>query len=175
MIGAIPTLETERLILRAPSEDDFPVYEAFYADAEGSAFYGGPLSSLQAWKKLAGDLGHWQLRGYGMWSMIERESGNMIGGCGLVWPQGWPRSELTWWIIPKGRRKGYAAEASRAAIAFGYDQLKWESVETHMDDGNDAARNLALKLGGEVIDRISFPDGQDRNIYQFPRVPVENG
>lgn len=164
----IPTLNTERLILRGPCENDFPVYEAFYADAEASAFYGGPLSSLQAWKKLAADLGHWQLRGFGMWSMIERDSGNMVGGCGLVWPQGWPRSELTWWVIPEGRRKGYALEASRAAIAFAYNQLEWDRVETHMDDSNMAAQNLAIKLGGEVSERIMFPDGLERNIYKLP-------
>jgi RimJ/RimL family protein N-acetyltransferase len=170
----IPTLETERLILRAPAEADFPVYETFYADAEASAYYGGPLSSLQAWKKLASDLGHWQLRGFGMWSMVEKQTGQMIGAVGLVHPEGWPRSELTWWVIPAGRRKGYALEASRAAINFGYNQLGWEMVETHMDDNNAAARNLALKLGGEVIDRIVFPDGLERNIYRLPLARERN-
>ncbi len=165
----IPTLETERLVLRAPIQGDFPVYRAFYADAEASAFYSGPLSESGAWRKLAADLGHWMLRGHGMWSVVERESGDMIGGCGLVAPQGWPRSELTWWIVPAGRRKGYAVEASRAAIRFGYDDLGWARVETHMDDENQAARALARKLGGRIIERLEFPDGLSRDIFEFPR------
>lgn len=92
-----------------------------------------------------------------------------MGGCGLVWPQGWPRSELTWWIAPHARRHGFALEASRAAIAFGYETLGWRLVETHMLDANAPARNLVLKLGGTIIARERFPDGNERNIYALPR------
>ena len=165
----IPTLQTDRLILRAPTQNDFPVYKSFYADEAGSAFYGGPLSEEQAWKKLAYDLGHWPLRGYGMWSVEERSTGKMIGGCGLVWPEGWPRSELTWWIVPAARRKGYAIEASHAAIDFAYQTLGWAQVETHMDDDNGPARCLAMKLSGTAIARERFPDGERRDVFALPR------
>lgn len=165
----IPTLETERLNLRAPCQDDFAVYREFYADRDASSAYGGPLDAGQAWRKLACDIGHWALRGHGMWSVVEKETGRMAGGCGLVAPEGWPRAELTWWIAPHARRKGYALEASRAAIRFGYDVLGWEKVETHMNDENAPARQLAKRLGGEAIMRIPFPDGLSRDIYALPR------
>lgn len=165
----IPTLMTERLELRAPANDDFPVYRNFFADAEASYFYGGPLEADRAWRVLAADLGHWALRGYGRWSVIERSTGLMIGGCGLWWPEGYPRSELTWWIVPSARRNGYALEASRAAIAFGYNRLGWAMVETHMKDENVAARKLVDKLGGTQILREIFPDGLQRDIFALPR------
>ncbi|MGJ8559127.1 MAG: GNAT family N-acetyltransferase [Litorimonas sp.] len=165
----IPKIHTERLILRAPCSDDYEVYQAFYRDEQASAAYGGPLSDMLSWKKLAADLGHWSLRGFGMWSVQERESGDMIGGCGLVWPEGYPRSELTWWIIPTARRKGYAREASEAVIRFAYKDLKWNMVETHMNDDNIAAKKLVTKLGGIFLERASFPDGLDRNVYKFPQ------
>lgn len=166
----IPTLHSQRLLLRAPSADDFPVYRKFYADADASYFYGGPLSPDFAWRKLAYDLGHWPLRGYGMWSIVEKSTGRMIGGCGLVWAEGWPRRELTWWITPASRRRGYALEASRTAIAWAFDSLGWQEVETHMDDDNNAARELAKKLGGTVTARQRFPDGYFRTIYSLPYV-----
>ena len=165
----IPTLETERLVMRAPRGDDFPIYEAFYADGEASHFYGGPLRADRAWRHLAMDLGHWQLRGYGLWALESRAEGRMIGGCGLWWPEGWPRSELTWWLLPAARGSGLATEASRAAIAFAYEVLAWDLVETHMDDRNEAARRLALRLGGEVIARELFPDGRERDVFALPR------
>jgi RimJ/RimL family protein N-acetyltransferase len=158
-------LETERLILRGPDAVDFPVYRAFYADRAASAFYGGPLAPEQAWRKLAFDIGHWSLRGFGMWSVVERQTGAMVGGCGIVWPEGWPRHELTWWIMPGFRRRGYALEASRAAIGWARTTLGWGSVETHMDDTNAAARLLAERLGGSIIARKHFPDGLSRNVY----------
>lgn len=165
----IPTLHTERLVLRAPGKDDFPAYRNFYADRRASAAYGGPLRSGLAWRKLAADIGHWSLRGFGMWSLEEKESGDTIGGCGIVWPEDWPRHELTWWIVPGARRRGYAFEASRAVIAWAYDSLGWSQIETHMNDGNQAARRLAEKLGGTIIGRDVFPDGISRNIYVLPR------
>lgn len=165
----IPTLNTERLELRAPIGEDYPVYRDFFADAEASHFYGGPLDADRAWRVLATDLGHWALRGYGRWSVVEKATGRMVGGCGLWWPEGCPRSELTWWIIPAARRHGYALEASRAAISFGYDRLGWEMVETHMNDNNIAARKLVEKLGGSIFMRETFPDGLARDIFRLPR------
>jgi [ribosomal protein S5]-alanine N-acetyltransferase len=167
-VTLIPVLETDRLILRGPRAEDFAVYRDFFADAEASAFYGGPMSADRAWRVLATDVGHWALRGYGRWSVIERDSGRMIGGCGLWWPEGYPRSELTWWIIPTARRHGYALEASRAVVRHGYRELGWPLVETHMDDANDAARGLAEKLGGTIIARERFPDGVERSVYRLP-------
>lgn len=164
----IPILHTERLLLRAPGSRDFPVYRSFYADSQASCFYGGPLSPDLAWRKLAYDLGHWALRGFGMWSVVERQTGVMIGGCGIVWAQGWPRHELTWWIARSYRRRGFAEEASKAAIAWAYDALGWEQVETHMDDENSPARALAHKLGGKVTGRQQFPDGLVRSVYSLP-------
>lgn len=165
----IPELGTDRLILRGPQGDDFPTYRAFFEDPDASFFYGGPLAPSQAWRVLAADLGHWQLRGYGRWSVVERSSGRMIGGCGLWWPDGYPRSELTWWIVASARRQGFATEASRAAIRFGYDVLRWPLVETHINDDNEAARRLIETLGGAVMVRETFPDGIARNVYALPR------
>ena len=169
----IPTIETERLVLRAPALDDFPCYEAFFADADASFHYGGPLASHQAWRILASDLGHWQLRGYGRWAIESREAGTMIGGCGLWWPEGWPRSELTWWLRPTGRGRGFATEASRAVIDYVYEVLDWDLVETHFDDDNDAARRLVARLGGKAIARETFPDGRDRDVYALPRTSAD--
>lgn len=165
----IPTLNTARLELRAPIGEDYPVYRDFFADAEASHFYGGPLDADRAWRVLATDLGHWALRGYGRWSVVEKATGRMVGGCGLWWPEGYPRSELTWWIIPAARRLGYALEASRAAISFGYDRLGWDMVETHMNDDNIAARKLVEMLGGSMFMRETFPDGLARDIFRLPR------
>lgn len=165
----IPTLESERLVLRAPTPQDFPTYETFFADADASAFYGGPLGSGQAWRVLAMDIGHWALRGYGRWVIESRATGTMVGSCGLWWPEGLPRSELTWWLLPEGRGQGFATEASVLAIAFGYDVLKWDLVETHMNDDNVAAKKLVMRLGGVVIAREEFPDGITRNVYALPR------
>ena len=164
----IPELTSPRLIMRAPREEDFPIYRAFYADSEASQFYGGPLIASNAWKQLAMELGHWYLKGYGMWSLELRSTGEMIGGCGFWWPGGWPRPELTWWLVKSFRGSGFATEASFSAIDFAYQELNWSSVETHLDDENEAARKLVFRLGGSVLVREDFPDRVERNVYSIP-------
>lgn len=167
---SIPRIETERLVLRAPDEGDFPAYRDFFGDAEASRFYGGPLDAGRAWRVLASDLGHWALRGYGRWAVEVKDGGQFVGGCGLWWPGGWPRSELTWWILPAARRRGYALEASRAVIRYAYRSLGWKLVETHTDDDNAPARALVARLGGRAFAREAFPDGIVRHIYGLPNL-----
>lgn len=161
------TIETDRLLLRRPNGDDFPVYEAFFADADASRAYGGPLAADAAWRKLASDIGHWEIRGFGVWMMCERDGGRHVGGCGVVAPHGW-RPELTWWVIPQARRRGYAMEASRAVIAYAYQTLGWSDVETYANDQNDAAHGLIARLGGVRMGREAFPDGLMRTVYGLP-------
>lgn len=162
------SLETERFILRPPASEDFPAYRAFFADADASHFYGGPLREDHAWRVLAAHRGHWHLRGYGIWMIVQKEEHTAIGGCGFFWPEGWPRRELTWWLLPQARGTGAAVEVSTAAIRHAYDSYGWPLVETHMVDSNQAAQKLVRKLGGQEIARETFPDGQSRTVYRLP-------
>ncbi len=164
----IPSLETERLILRAPEAGDAAVHAAFYADAQGSGNYGGPLRPDQAWRRMAENVGHWHLRGFGLWMIQPKAGGDAVGGCGLWHPEGWPSHELTWWLMPAARGTGFATEASLAAIAWGYRALGWPDVETHMRDENLPARRLAERLGGVKVRRDIFPDGVARDVYRLP-------
>lgn len=130
--------------------------------------YGGPLSVGGAWSRLASDLGTWYLQGFGVWIIQRQREQDFVGACGFWQGQGWPR-ELTWWLLPEARGTGVATEASIAAIDCAYGIFKWESVETYMNDANDAARALALRLGGQKIDRRVFPDGLQRDVFAIPR------
>ena len=79
----IPTLETERLVLRAPTEADFPPFRDFYAGPR-SHFVGGPLTAEMAWRMLAMEIGHWWLKGFGRFIVAERATGTPVG---LVGPR----------------------------------------------------------------------------------------
>ncbi|MEE9427162.1 MAG: GNAT family N-acetyltransferase [Paracoccaceae bacterium] len=173
MNGNIPTLTTERLTLRGPTVVDLDVYSAFNAVSELSVGkYRGGKPADEIRDVLKGDIAHWQ-KGYGMW-MITLAGDQVIGGVGLVHPDDWPRHELTWWLMPDQRGHGYATEASRAVINFGYEKLGWPQVETHMRDENLPARKLAQRLGGKFTGRDTFPDGVARDVFALPRSAQED-
>jgi len=67
----IPTIETERLILRGHTPEDFPAFAAMWADPVVTRFIGGaPLAEEDAWAKYLRVAGHWALLGYGFWSIV---------------------------------------------------------------------------------------------------------
>lgn len=165
-----PVLTTDRLTLRAPIAEDLDAYVRFFADAEASHFYGGPLRRDQAYGVLCRDIGHWALKGFGKFAITR--DGATLGGCGIVHPEGWPGHELTWWLLPEARGTGIAQEASRAVLAWARDRLGRDVVETHFRDGNTAARRLTETLGGKKLRRETFPDGIARDIYAIPTAEV---
>ncbi|KUJ77509.1 GNAT family N-acetyltransferase [Ruegeria profundi] len=142
----IPRLETERLILRAPSEADLDTEAEFFA-SEASRFVGGPLRRDETWRAIATLLGHWALRGYGFWGVEEKETGTYVGHVGLWYPEGWPEPEIGWTLMNHATGKGYATEAAQAARAYAYDILGWETAISLIDPDNHASKAVAKRLG----------------------------
>ena len=165
-----PQLDTDRLTLRTPTAADLPAYEAFYTAAGDvtEGHYRGGRSSAEVADILAADIAHWKTNGFGIWLLRLTGSDNVLGGAGLARETGWP-AELTWWLMPAARGQGYATEASRTIIAYAYDVLRWEQVQTFMRDWNIASHRLAQRLGGVKVARDVFPDGVTRDIYTLPR------
>ncbi len=168
----IPTITTERLTLRAPTIGDLDAYSAFNDVSElAVGKYRSGKTADEIKDVLQGDIDHWQ-KDFGMW-LITLADNQVIGGAGLVHPDDWPSHELTWWLMPEHRRHGYATEASRAVIEFGYAVLGWPQVETHLHDENIPARQLAQRLGGKIDRRVTFPDGVARDVFALPRQKTE--
>jgi RimJ/RimL family protein N-acetyltransferase len=162
-------IETARLRLRRFSAEDYPEYEAFFADADASRFCGGPLTPDAAWMRFCAEIGHWSAAGYGVWAMEAKSDRAFVGGAGFWRMEGWGVVELTWFVLPGYRRRGYGREASRAVLSHAYDAWGWTRVETIARDENDAVRGLIADLGGTVARRERFPDGVERDVFSLPR------
>jgi RimJ/RimL family protein N-acetyltransferase len=92
----VPTLETERLVLRSLTDDDLDAFAAIVADPEVQRFMSGPMDRAQAWRQLALFRGHEALRGWSQNAVVERETGRLVGRAGLWRPEGWPGLEVGW-------------------------------------------------------------------------------
>ncbi len=142
-----PTLETERLILRPPEEQDFEPWAEMRSYAEAMRFLGGAMSPEEVWRLATTMVGHWVWRGYGMFSIIERSSGAWIGRCGPWNPHGWPEPEIGWALSPEFQGKGYAFEAASICLDYTVDELKWENLVHFIDKENIPSIRLAERLG----------------------------
>lgn len=138
----IPTLTTERLTLRAPTASDFEDYRAFYA-SERARHVGGPTDLEGAWKLFATDVGHWCLKGFGWWCVVEGD--RPVGHVGVHHPPQRPEPELGWLVFEEG--KGYAREAAEAARTWWRETHADQPLVSYIHRENDASIRLAEHLG----------------------------
>ncbi len=143
------TLRTERLLLRPFREGDLDAYAEMYADAEVVRYIGEgkTLSRAEAWRNMAAVLGHWQLRGYGLWAVEECAGRVLVGRAGLKNPEGWPGLEVGWMLRRVFWGRGFATEAGRAALDYAFTELNQEHVISLIQPGNAASVRVAERLG----------------------------
>lgn len=155
-----PTLETPRLILRPPTQADAEGLAAMAREEETMRYLGGTMSSQVAWRKLATVAGSWSLLGYGMFSVIEKDTGQWMGRIGPWVPGGegggWPGLEVGWGLIADAQGKGYAAEGAAASIDYAFDVLGWEDVIHCIHKDNAPSIRLAERLGS-TLQRENVP------------------
>ena len=152
-----PTLHTDRLTLRKPIAADIDAFMDFYA-TDRAQYVGGPMTPRQAWNFFGTELGHWELRGYGMFTVTRQEDDTPLGIVGHWYPHGWPETEVGWVLFdPASEGKGYAQEAARACITHAWDVLGWDTVVSYIKPGNDASVRLAHRLGATRDDAAAQP------------------
>jgi RimJ/RimL family protein N-acetyltransferase len=153
---SIPTLETERLLLRQFHEDDFEALAAIHADPEVMKYLGDgrPKSRAETWLMMASYLGHWELRGYGLWAVEEKSTRRFIGRIGLLNPEGWPGLEIAWTLARDRWGNGFATEGAKASLDYAFSVLKRDHVISliHPDNQNSirVARRVGEKLEGQA-------------------------
>jgi RimJ/RimL family protein N-acetyltransferase len=168
-------IETERLLLRKiDPERDFEPWAQSMADPATVRYLGvKPMNRAESWRHMAVIIGHWEIRGYGFFSLEHKETGHWVGRVGPWNPEGWPAPEVGWTISPDHQRKGYASEAARAAIEYAFTTLGWSEVSHVIVDGNVASIGVAEKIGSRfirsqdgvpgIIDERVHVYGQSRN------------
>lgn len=145
------TLETERLLLRWLCEDDFEQYAGICRDPEVMRFLGGQvLTDIEVWRQMAYFMGHWYFRGYGVWAVEEKSTGNLIGRIGFLNPIGWPAFELGWTLTRESWGKGYATEGARRALAYAFTEMGRGHVISLIAPDNVASIRVADRLGEQV-------------------------
>jgi len=159
----IPTIETERLILRGHTPEDFPAFAAMWADPVVTRFIGGaPLSEEDAWAKYLRVAGHWALLGYGFWSIVEKASGQRVGEAGILNvkrdtnPSFRDVPEIGWGLLPAVHGKGYATEAVKAILGWAEDHFGKVRMVCIIDPDNTPSLRVAERCGFHEYARTTY-------------------
>jgi len=179
-----PTLETERLVLRAHAVGDFEACCAMWADPLVARYtIGTPSTRHRTWLRILAYAGHWALLGFGYWAAEEKASGRYIGELGfadfkrdLELPieaatagfagiDGIP--ELGWALTPSAHNQGFATEALRAAVAWGDEHFDGARTVCIISPDNSASLRVAAKLGYAEVARTT-KNGEPELLFARP-------
>ena len=163
-------LETERLVLRTWTLDDFDDLAAMLADPKVMEFLaidGKPESRFAAWRALCGIVGHWQLLGFGMFAAIDRASGALVGRVGPWQPEGWPDFEVGWVLRSQYWGRGYATEAANRCIAHAFTDLGRDHLSSFILPENTRSIRVAERVGERLEGEILLPHMPDRKVLQY--------
>ena len=159
-----PTLTTARLVLRPPETEDFEPWAALMADEDAARYIGGVQPAPAAWRTMATITGAWSLRGFSMFSVIDRADGGWIGRAGPWFPHGWPAPEVGWALKRESWGRGYAQEAAAACLDWVFDELHWPKVIHCIDPTNAPSVKLARRLGSSFRGQAILPPPIDAAI-----------
>jgi RimJ/RimL family protein N-acetyltransferase len=134
--------------MREWREEDLDAFAAFYADAEVMRFLSGEtMARNDAWRAISSSAGHWVLRGYGTWVVERKTDGAVVGRVGLINPEGWPGLEVGWTLGRPYWGHGYATEAAKAAMNYGFLTQGVDRLLSLIDPENKPSQAVARRLG----------------------------
>lgn len=153
-MGQNVILETERLFLREMTQDDFPSLCNILQDEETMYAYEGAFTDSEAQEWLDRQRARYQKWGFGLWAVILRDNGKMIGQCGLTM-QPWKEEEVleVGYLFERSHwHKGYATEAAMACKQYAFDVLQAKDVCSIVRDTNTASQHVAVRNGMTIED-----------------------
>jgi RimJ/RimL family protein N-acetyltransferase len=149
--ATIPRLTTARLLLREWREQDLEPFAELNADAAVAEFLGEPMDRAASDALIDRIVARWASDGHGQWAVERVEDGRFLGFVGLAAPSFetafTPCVEVGWRLAAAAWGHGYATEAARAALRFGFDDLKLDEIVSFTTVANVRSRAVMERLG----------------------------
>jgi RimJ/RimL family protein N-acetyltransferase len=113
-------------------------------------------------------MGHWQMRGCGIWAVEAKATAELLGTLGFSDPAGWPGFELAWTLARRFWGQGYATEGARAALVHAFTVLDRDRVISLIHPANQASIRVAERLGERLEGSVEM-FGEERLVYAIGR------
>lgn len=144
-----PEVRTRRLLLRGWRETDRPAYAALNGDPEVMRHFPSTLTPQQSDEMVDRMTAAWNANGYGLWAVERLDDGRFIGFVGLSSPS-WssvPMVEVGWRLAREHWGNGFAPEAARAALRFGFEVLGLDEIVSFTTTRNLNSQRVMQKIG----------------------------
>ncbi len=160
-------LETDRLFLRYLLPEDIPTLVSLWTDPDVTRFLGGPRDVEDLMKELQAKAGNPLAENYALWTLVERNTGRVIGQSGLLKKdvEHGTEYELIYVLFKHSWGKGYATEIAHGLINYACHVRNLNRVISLIEPENKASEKVAKKLGMKMEKEITRPGGGLRRVY----------
>ena len=169
-------IETQRLILREYTMDDFDGLYAILSDPETMKHYPKPYDAAGTKRWLDWSLNNYAKYGFGLWAIELKENGTFIGDCGLTMQpiDGEMLPEIGYHIHKDHWRKGYGSEAARAVRDWAFQNTEFDRLYSYMTATNLPSYSTAASAGLKKIKEYTEQDGVLHYVYRITREEWQN-
>lgn len=150
------TLETDRLILREMNENDYDALYAILADSDIMQHYPYTFDEARVKKWISRNMERYKIFGFGLWAVCLKETGDMIGDCGLTMQMIGDviKPEIGYHIRKDHQRKGYAKEAATAVRDWTFNNTPFNVIYSYMKYTNISSAQTAVSWGCHQVDEF---------------------
>ncbi len=160
-------LETDRCYLRQLSIDDAPFFFELNADPEVVKYTGDKaFGNLNEAKSFLANYNQYQLYGYGRWAVIDKQTGDFLGWCGLKYTAELNEVDLGFRFFKQYWNQGYATETAKACIDYGFNKLNLCQIVGRAMEANIGSVKVLEKAGMNFVGKFEF-DLHDGVLYEI--------
>ena len=164
-------IETERLFLREMNEDDYDALYSVLGDPENMQHYSYSFDEKRVRAWIERNIKRYRVFGFGLWAVCLKETGEMIGDCGLTMQNinGTICPELGYHIRRDCHRKGYAAEVAAAACDWAFENTPFGEIYSYMKGTNEASAKTAMAYGCRLTDEYENEDNETIKVFRITK------
>lgn len=160
-------METQRLILREYTLEDFDALYEILSDAETMQHYPKPYDANMTRRWLDWSMENYRKYGFGLWALVLKETGEFIGDCGLTIQNidGQLLPEIGYHLHKKHWRKGYGSEAAKRVRDWAFENTNYDCLYSYMTATNVGSYTTAASVGLKKIKE--YFDDEDGLLYVY--------
>ena len=169
-------IKTERLLLREMTENDFDALYRVLADSDIMQYYPYTFDEARVRGWINRNIERYQIFGFGLWAVCLKETGEMIGDCGLTMQliNGEIKPEIGYHIRADQQRKGYAKEAAVAVRNWVFHNTPFNVIYSYMKHTNEPSIKTAVSYGCKQVDAFEDEMNEITKVFAISRAEWPN-
>ena len=164
-------LETKRLFLREMTDEDFDALYKILADSEIMRHYPYSFDEVRVRNWIHRNIERYRIFGFGLWAVCRKETGEMIGDCGLTMQliNGQIKPEIGYHIRRDQQRMGYATEAAIAVRDWTFRNTPFNWIYSYMKYTNEPSAKTAIAYGCKFVGEFADEVNEITKVYAISR------